>query len=54
MQDEMEKSDLQHGRSLEDALTPQDVADYEESDAEQREKNEQYREYFDNKIIVSK
>ncbi|MBR6647393.1 MAG: hypothetical protein IKL09_07750, partial [Clostridia bacterium] len=46
MQDEMEKSDLQHGRSLEDDLTPQDIADYEESDAEQREKNEQYREYF--------
>ena len=46
MQDEMEKSDLQHGRSHDDDLTPQDIADYEESDAEQREKNEQYREYF--------
>lgn len=46
MQEEMEKSDLQHGRSHDDDLTPQDIADYEESDAEQREKNEQYREYF--------
>lgn len=42
----MEKSDLQHGHSSDDVLTQQDIADCEESDAEQREKNDHYREYF--------
>lgn len=48
MQDEMDKSDLQHRRSIgpDKHLTPQDIADCEKIDAEQKEENERYREYF--------
>lgn len=51
MQDYMDTSDLQHGRSIgpDKHLTPQDIADYEESDAEERAENEKYREYFSKK-----